>query len=188
MVMDAFLLLLFLYVFNGVLAGIGFTDTYFPWEPLHDCWRAMDWSLYLFLLTYGGLSLYLWFNRNNPQNIHAYLRAYVILVFFRCLSVYFFPFRPSDDAVPLNDPVLNTLFYPGGYSPYDLFFSGHAATLFLFGFFSVDRKWKWLFHGMALLAGALLIAQKVHYTLDVVSAPAFAWVIAYLTKKSLDMR
>lgn len=187
MVMDAVLLLLFLYVFNGILAGVGFANTYFPWEPLHDFWKARDWSVVLFLLTYGGLSLYIWSNRKTPQNIHAYIRAYVILVFFRCLTVYFFPFRPSEDAVPLNDPVLNSLFYPDGYSAYDLFFSGHAATLFLFGFFSADRKWQWVFYSMALLAGSLLIAQKVHYTLDVVCAPVFAWIIAYLTKRSLNM-
>jgi hypothetical protein len=187
MLLDAGLLVLFLYVFNGILAAMHVANTYYPWDPLHDFWEASDWSFLLFLLTYGGLFAYLWINRKNPQNIHAYIRAYAMLVFCRSITVYFFPFRPSEEALPLHDPILNTFFYPNGYSPFDLFFSGHAATLFLFGVFTIDQKLKWVFYTLGVFVGSFLIAQKVHYTLDVVFAPVFAWIIGYFTKWSLKI-
>jgi len=57
----------------------------------------------------------------------------------------------------------------------DLFFSGHTANVSLL-FFFVDIRWiKIIIAVSTFVVGFLLLKQHVHYTIDVIVAPFFAF-------------
>lgn len=76
--------------------------------------------------------------------------------------------------IPLIDPIAHA---DGTILVRDLFFSGHTATTFLV--FLVCRcghwHWKILFLVVALATGAMIVVQKIHYTIDVFAAPFFVY-------------
>ncbi|MBC7884582.1 MAG: hypothetical protein H7X99_03860, partial [Saprospiraceae bacterium] len=73
------------------------------------------------------------------------------------------------------DPVVEILFYGGDVLLKDLFFSGHTANLILVGLV-VDVPWlKRALFFFALVVGILVVLQHVHYSIDVVAAPFFAY-------------
>lgn len=155
------------------LKGISFDD------PVMRFYDAADLSLFIFLLTYLPLLFYLIIHRNSPEDWLRYLQAYALLVGMRMLTIFILPLEEPAGAIRLSDPVLNTFFYPGGYSPHDLFFSGHTATLILFGLFT-PGNFRYLFFFLALLLGIFLVVQKVHYSIDVIAAPFFALIATKL--------
>lgn len=160
-----------LFIFNRVLVyvqndpGIPFND------PVFGFYQAKDLSLPIFFLTYGSLVTFLVVNRKQPHHYVLCLQAYGWMVMLRSISVYLLPLSEPPGALPLNDPVLNTFFYPGGYSPRDLFFSGHTGTIMLFAYLTDSKTIKILLFSIALFTGFLLVLQKVHYSIDVLAAP-----------------
>jgi membrane-associated phospholipid phosphatase len=85
--------------------------------------------------------------------------------------------------IPLKDILLQFSFYSGRENLKDLFFSGHTATLLLFGFLFHVRTLKMIFFSGAIVVGALLMIQHVHYSIDVVAAPFAAWVSVKASEK-----
>ncbi len=77
----------------------------------------------------------------------------------------------------LEDPFLNNLVYPGNIDA-DLFFSGHTALIFILFFLSRNK----VFIILGTLLGLMLIAQRVHYSIDVLAAIPFAYVIVRITE------
>jgi len=66
-------------------------------------------------------------------------------------------------------------FYSGRLNLKDLFFSGHTAAILLFFFAVTRKKQKWLMLILSVIVAMGLLLQHVHYTIDVVVAPLFAW-------------
>jgi membrane-associated phospholipid phosphatase len=101
---------------------------------------------------------------------------YILLNLFRIVCMFFIPLDPPDGIIPLNDTFLKNTVYEGGLNLKDLFFSGHTATLFLF-FFFVKNNWFKLFFFLAACSVAFaLVIQHVHYSLDIIAAPFFAFL------------
>ncbi|MBX7094883.1 MAG: hypothetical protein K1X56_09185 [Flavobacteriales bacterium] len=179
-------ILLFIFsllLFNRVLIvvsgqpGIPFNDPLFPF------FKAIDVSVIIFSFTYGSLLLYMIFNRSNPDQYLRFIYLYAAIVLLRSATVFLLPLAEPPGNIHLVDPVLNSVFYPGGYSSRDLFFSGHAASIFLMFFLAKEKRQRPLFLGMAIAVSVLVVAQKVHYTLDVLAAPFFVWMILYFNRR-----
>jgi membrane-associated phospholipid phosphatase len=88
--------------------------------------------------------------------------------------MYFAALDPPADAIPLRDPLIEIL-GTGRLLTRDLFFSGHTSTLFLLFLAVPDRRDKPLLLACAMCVAAGVLRQHVHYTIDVLVAPLFAF-------------
>lgn len=119
---------------------------------------------------------------HEPRKMLFVLQAYVLLNIFRMITLYLVPLEPSPAIIPLADPIIDRFIYPNIVITKDLFFSGHVATLFLL-YLAVDSRTvkNLLWIGTVVIA-LLVILQHVHYSIDVLAAPLFAWLSLYLVR------
>jgi hypothetical protein len=118
----------------------------------------------------------------NPDRLLIFAWAYLLLCLTRMVTISLVTLDPPNNLVLLADPLSN-FFYGRKFVTRDLFFSGHTSTLFLMSL-CLPGKWdKILVIAATITVGFLLLIQHVHYTLDVLSAPLFAWLIWRLAGK-----
>lgn len=143
---------------------------------------AMDVSLPIFIVTWFMAILMIIKAIKNPSVFMTFLYGFVILNIARFISISLIPFNPPHDLIPIHDPIAN-IFYGDTYVTKDLFFSGHTATQFLC-FLCLKKRIDRVFGLIAtVLMGFLVLVQHVHYTIDVVSAPVFAYLCYWLATK-----
>jgi hypothetical protein len=137
--------------------------------PPADVSDEIFFTLYLFIfLTIAHLI-------KKPQQLLFALQAYALLMTMRFITIYLVPLDTPPGIVTLRDPMARLFFYEDGSVTKDLFFSGHAATLFLF-FFLVDKKiLAYCILAGALVLSVLLLILHTHYSYDVLAAPVFAY-------------
>ena len=98
------------------------------------------------------------------------------------LTITLFPLDPPIKIVELVDPVLLP-FYGHSEINRDLFFSGHTSSAFVI-FLILKKRWEKILALLATLVVAfLLLVQHIHYTIDVVFAPFFVYLVFMLAKK-----
>lgn len=152
--------------------GIPFDDPLFKILPSYDV------SVPIFSITYGSILLFLATNFRQIEKIAMFGFAAGLLQLFRILTLFLVPLDVPQDLVPLNDPFLNELIYPGDITA-DLFFSGHTATIFILYF--ITKRWWFLVLGIGLMF--LLMIQRVHYSIDVLTAIPFAFVCVWIVRR-----
>ncbi|TND04084.1 MAG: hypothetical protein FD123_3855 [Bacteroidetes bacterium] len=142
-----------------------------------------DFSRIIFSATYGFAlaGIILCFRR--PSTGLSLIQGYTMISFLRCVTLLLVPLDPPEGIIPLADPLLQNSFYAGRVNLKDLFFSGHAATLFLFAFLLKNKSVKIVFCAAGLGVGILLALQRVHYVSDVLAAPVFAYAAWYFTQR-----
>lgn len=156
----------------------------FPWEPLHAHLGPVDLSLPLFVVLYGAIALGILQLSREPWLLLRTARAYLLLLLLRMASMALFTLEPPPGMIPLQDPV-TLLFYPD-HVPFakDLFFSGHTATVFLFVLAARSHRARAGLGLATVLVGAGVVAQHLHWTIDVLAAPFFAglawWASGFL--------
>ncbi len=150
-------------------------------DPLHRLMGPVDLTWLVFTLLYGALLLAIVVLLREPPVFFRALRAYTMLIGLRMICMWLLPLDPPETMIALNDPFVE-LFTTGGTATLtrDLFFSGHTATLCLIGFVTPGRWYRWTFYALALVVGVSVIAQHVHYSIDVVVAPLAAFAAAWL--------
>lgn len=148
----------------------------FPPEPLLHHLPAKDLSVPLFvglycIIAYGLLRLV-----RKPDLLLRGLQAYLLLLLLRMFTMWTWTLEPPPELVELTDPVTQ-VFYPGA-TPFrkDLFFSGHTATLVLLALAMTNCRDRSLLFIAAALVGFAVLVQHVHWTVDVLAAPVFAWL------------
>lgn len=147
-----------------------------------------DISIPLFTITWiciiGGLSYLL---LSPVKALHVFLTIICIGV-IRCFVMYFVPLESPEGIIPLRDPMLESSFYDDKVLVKDLFFSGHTSNMVVLTLL-VDHKWlKRILAICTVAVGCLLLVQHVHYTIDVLAAPVFAYIafkIAYLIQQRI---
>lgn len=106
------------------------------------------------------------------------IEAYLLLQIFRTITMITITLEPPPGIIPLTDPIIAVLAYNDQVVTKDLFFSGHCSTLFLLVLLERRRLFKFLIFVVTLIVAVLLLAQRVHYFVDIAAAPAAA-VICY---------
>ena len=110
----------------------------------------------------------------EPRRLVVALQAYVVMVLLRIAAMEVTPLEAPLGMIPLDDPLVR-LFGPGRLLTKDLFFSGHTSTLFLLFLAVPGRRSKALFLFCAAAVACCVLWQHVHYTIDVLVAPLFAY-------------
>jgi hypothetical protein len=143
-------------------------------DPLLAALTPRDLSWLTFGIIYSvlawGLGTLLW----HPRDLAVGVEAYVLLVLARMAVMSVTPFDPPAGMIPLVDPIAQGA-ARGTVLTRDLFFSGHTSLLFLvFLTVPVGRATKAALFGCTVVVASCVLWQHVHYTVDVLSAPAFA--------------
>lgn len=147
-------------------SGWRFTDEFMNLFPIADC------SYFIFSITYGSMVLYALLEYKKPMFVSKLMFAYGLLMLFRIATLSLLPLKEPESLVYLEDPFLNNLIYPGDIET-DLFFSGHSGLLFLMFFLSK----RIIFLLLGLILGIFLMIQRVHYSIDILAAIPFAYII-----------
>lgn len=154
--------------YNESRPGFSFDD------PLLSLFRPVDVTWLTFGLIYAALIVALVSLSFHPESLLIALQSYALMAVFRMLTMYSLPLNAPQEIIPLKDPFVE-IFGGGKTLLKDLFFSGHTATMFLFFLTAESRKLKNLFLVCTILVGAAVLIQHVHYSVDVLAAPFFAF-------------
>jgi len=163
--------------FNEQRAGFSFND------PFLNLFHPIELTWITFAMIYGALIVGLYILSFEPEKFVIAFQAYSLTAFFRLVTIFFLPLKAPQTIIPLTDPFIE--FFGGGETLFnDLFFSGHTSTMFLLYLTGTSIKSRRVFLILTLLVGLSVLMQHVHYTIDVLAAPFFAFtcfkIVMYL--------
>jgi hypothetical protein len=161
--------------FNESRGGVTLSDPFLDKLPVIN----LTWIIFTFI--YFPLLLAIIRFSIQPEKIMMALQAYGIMVLFRIAAMYSLPLNPPEGMIILRDPFVE-FFGPSRIMVRDLFFSGHTATLFLIYLISAKNWTKLFYLGSTIIVAASLLFQHVHYTIDVLAAPFFAFAAYYIAR------
>jgi membrane-associated phospholipid phosphatase len=143
--------------------------------------KPRDVSVVIFFIIWAVTILMMTRALRNPNIFIVLLSSFTFLTISRIISIYFFALNAPTSLIVLKDPLSN-FFYGTTFITKDLFYSGHTATMFLM-FLCLEKKTdKWVALTASFLVGILVLIQHVHYSIDVLAAPFFAYIIYRLAK------
>lgn len=169
--------------FASLLAYIETRQGHAFYDPILNFIKPRDVSDFIFFVTYLTALVGMIYAIMSPYRFLHLIQMYGSLTLLRVITLFFVPLDPPTCIIPLRDTFLAHTFYAGNENLKDLFFSGHAATLFLFYFFATSKPLKWLFLISALAVSIGVVVQHVHYSYDVLAAPIFAYIAYRLITK-----
>lgn len=143
---------------------------------------AYDVSIPIFIVTWFMAILIILKAIQNPAVFMTFMYGFIILNITRIISISLIPFNPPAELIPISDPIAN-IFYGNTFITKDLFFSGHTATQFLCFLCFQKRIDRILGLIATIVMGFLVLIQHVHFTIDVFSAPIFAYFCYVLATK-----
>ena len=159
--------------------GIELNDWLLNFMPQHDV------SMPVFCILWSMVILAFWRAVQEPRFLIVFGWSYLLLAVTRIISISLVPLNLPKGLISLHDPIIN-LFYGNQLITKDLFYSGHTATMFLI-FLCLKNKYDKAYALFSTVAIAvLLLVQHAHYTIDVVAAPFFTYLLYMLSKKITD--
>ena len=143
-------------------------------DPVLNLFDPVDLTWLTFGLIYVSLIAAIIFFSKKPQLLLVASQSYILMIILRMIAMYLVSLNPPEKMIPLNDPLVE-FFGTGQLLTKDLFFSGHTATLFLL-FLLADLKSLKIFFLISTITLAIsVLLQHVHYSIDVLAAPFFAY-------------
>lgn len=184
-VITVFLLVTILIIFSNFLSIIEQRHGVVLPDPILKIYNPIDLTWLIFGLIYISLGIAIISFATKPGLLFIAMQSYSLLLIFRMIVMYITPFEAPENMLSLSDPLVQ-FFGTGNILTKDLFFSGHTATLFLF-FLIADKKYlKVVFLVFTFIVALAVLLQHVHYTVDVVVAPVFAYVSYRIIKLLRD--
>jgi hypothetical protein len=154
-------------------------------DPLLNTFIPREVTWFTFGIIYISVIMVLIHLSRQPYQLLIAFQAYIFIALARMLSMYLTPLDPPPLLIPLEDPFVQSV--SSGVLTRDLFFSGHTSTSFLLFLCSTGRTIKIFFLICTILVGILVLVQHVHYSIDVVAAPFYAYTCyklsSFLTTK-----
>jgi hypothetical protein len=143
-------------------------------DPILVLLRPRELTWLTFGLIYVGIVAGVAILASSPRYLAAAVQAYVVMLVFRIAAMWLLPLEAPPGMLALQDPLVEQV-GTGQLLTKDLFFSGHTSTLFLLFLAVPGRAVRALFLVCTLGVGACVLAQHVHYAVDVLMAPFFAY-------------
>jgi PAP2 superfamily C-terminal len=143
-------------------------------DPLLSALRPRDCTWFIFATIYAAIAVAAGVLAQRPRALLVGLQAYILMIALRMAVMQVTALDPPIDAIPLQDPLIERL-ATGRLLTRDLFFSGHTATLFLLFLSVPGRVAKVLLLTCTAAVAVAVLFQHVHYTVDVLVAPCFAF-------------
>ncbi|MEO6882616.1 MAG: phosphatase PAP2-related protein [Bacteroidia bacterium] len=169
-------------LFNEGRNGFDFND------PVLRFFTPVNLSVPLFIAMYSAAVFTAIYVINTSPILTLKLAfAYTFLLIWRMFSLTILPLNPPSGVLPLNDPFLIHFVYSDRIDVRDLFFSGHTASAFLFYIVVENKKLKMYLLVCVLFIAVGVLAQHLHYSIDVLGAPIFSY-LAYFPAKWLVKR
>ena len=144
-------------------------------DPVLALFPPRDVTWLTFGLVYVGLITAMVVLLPHPRRLVLGAQAYSVLVLFRMAVMAVTPLDPPPTTLPLADPLVQ-VFGTGEVLTRDLFFSGHTSTLALLALLAPGRASRRFFVVCTALVAVCVLWQHVHYTVDVLVAPFFAYL------------
>ncbi|HPH87080.1 MAG TPA: phosphatase PAP2-related protein [Chitinophagales bacterium] len=145
-------------------------------DPLLSRLTPRDFSVQIFSIVHSSMLITLVLFLATPKKFLKGLQAYAILLFFRTLFIYILPLEAPRGMIFLQDPITAFFLNSVNVVTKDLFFSGHISAMCLFLYFTDNKVWKTYLMIATPMLALLILWQHVHYTIDVVAAPFFAFI------------
>jgi len=183
MLLFIILLPIFPIFYQHIEKRIGFI----PNDAILDLIPAYDVSMAIFSITWLVASLTIVRALQNPFFFIIFLYGFLLLHISRFICIWLIPFNAPIDFIPITDPLSN-FFYGERPITKDLFYSGHTATLFLTFLCLKKKKDRFLALTATVAIGVLVLVQHVHFTIDVIFAPLFAYICYYSSLKITGLK
>jgi hypothetical protein len=143
-------------------------------DPILSRVGPIDLTWFTFTMLWPSIGLGLYYLLDTPRRFLMGLQAVSLIMAFRTMTLFLTPLEPLPTIIPLADPLIVHL-GTGNLIIKDLFFSGHTSIMFLL-FLSANRRWLRRLFLLGTIGVAVCVAvQHVHYSVDVFSAPFFAY-------------
>lgn len=173
-----------LFLVTQYLAYNELREGYTVKDPILSLFKPIDVTWITFIVMYSALPIGIISLINQPKQLILAMQTYIIMISLRVTSMFLLPLNPPQTIIILQDPFI-AFFSTGKTFTKDLFFSGHTATMFLLYLCLTNQILKNLLLIFTILIGVLVLAQHVHYSIDVFAAPFFTYV-AYLGAKKIN--
>ncbi|MFN8370194.1 MAG: phosphatase PAP2-related protein [Bacteriovoracaceae bacterium] len=151
-------------------------------DPILKLFKPIDLTWICFFFVYLGVICGTYLMLQRPLIICLGLIAYSLMALLRSVTIFLMPLSPPTNILPLVDPFAQ-IFLGGKLIQKDLFFSGHTATMFFFYLCNMNGKIRYLFFIATIIIGTCVLAQHVHYTIDVIAAPFFMFMAYFWASK-----
>ncbi len=174
LIITVLFLAVILFIFSNFLAFVEGRQGVVLADPVLKLFNPIDLTWLTFGLIYISLIVAIFSFASKPEILLLALQSYLLLVIFRVMVMYSVPLDAPEGLILLNDPFVQ-FFGSGEVLTKDLFFSGHTATLFLLFLVSDKKHLRIIFLISTVLVGIAVLLQHVHYTVDVLAAPFFAY-------------
>ncbi|MGB5850005.1 MAG: phosphatase PAP2-related protein [Ignavibacteriaceae bacterium] len=181
LIITVLFLAVILFIFPNFLAFVEERQGVILADPILELFNPIDLTWLTFALIYISLIVAIFIFAAKPEILLLALQSYSLLVIFRMMVMYSAPLDAPEKLILLNDPFVQ-FFGSGEVLTKDLFFSGHTATLFLLFLLSDKKQLKIIFLISTVLVGIAVLLQHVHYTIDVLAAPFFAYASYRIAK------
>lgn len=143
---------------------------------------SIDVSVLIVILMVSAILVFHIRCATHPDMFLVLTWALVFQLIFRIVTIDITKFYPPPGLVVLQDPI-GSILYHSQFITRDLFYSGHTACAFLFFLCSRKKTDRYYMLLTTIVVAILLLLQHVHYTLDVISAPFFAFICYRLSQK-----
>ena len=148
-------------------------------DPILKLIPARNFSSLIFILMYGIAVTNILFLLKDPARFMKYAEVYALVIFARLICIFLTPLEAPIGVIPLEDFFI----YGKDVITKDLFFSGHISSLFLLYLIADKPILKYINLTTTILVSFLILVQHIHYTIDIIAAPAMVWMIFSIVMK-----
>lgn len=141
---------------------------------------TFDFSLPIFLLLYGSIVTFIIVHIDKPRVIWRLFEMQLLVAVIRQVCILMVALEPPHGIIVLRDVFLENTFYPHN-TPLtkDLFFSGHAASIWIYFLCAEKKYFKVAMFVSTFIMSYMILCMRIHYSYDVYGAIAITSIIYF---------